>query len=178
MAVAVFAFFLRLVRTFSLPGITTYSASKSLSKSMPILLLGRSFTWPSEKSTSYSLPRYLLIVFAFAGDSTITRDLDKLAPKLLSNQASKLQFDSLQKRFERCLSTRLAFFPLLPNLSLKSSTRIQADSQGPWQRVTDIPIRRRTSGNLYEPTEFSAIFASTFCDIRSDRNGTTSHLRS
>jgi hypothetical protein len=31
--------------------------------------------WPMEASTWYSLPKYLLIVFAFAGDSTITNDL-------------------------------------------------------------------------------------------------------
>src|SRR5439155_23456293 len=42
--------------------------------STPSLLLGRSFTWPSEAFTTYSAPRYLLIVFAFAGDSTITND--------------------------------------------------------------------------------------------------------
>src|SRR5438876_10274931 len=42
--------------------------------STPSLLLGRSFTWPSDAFTTYSEPRYLLIVFAFAGDSTITND--------------------------------------------------------------------------------------------------------
>jgi hypothetical protein len=36
-----------------------------LSTSTPILF-GRSFTWPSEAMTRYCLPRYLLIVFAFA----------------------------------------------------------------------------------------------------------------
>src|SRR6478736_856258 len=33
----------------------------------------RSRTWPYEARTSKSLPRYLLIVFALAGDSTISR---------------------------------------------------------------------------------------------------------
>src|SRR5579884_1805089 len=36
--------------------------------------LGRSFTWPREYFTVKFLPRYLLIVFALAGDSTITKD--------------------------------------------------------------------------------------------------------
>jgi hypothetical protein len=31
--------------------------------------------WPTDASTVKSFPRYLLIVFAFAGDSTITSDL-------------------------------------------------------------------------------------------------------
>src|ERR1700761_7442980 len=44
-------------------------------RSTPILFLGRSLMWPTEASTVKSFPRYLLIVFAFAGDSTITSDL-------------------------------------------------------------------------------------------------------
>src|SRR5690242_14667528 len=43
--------------------------------STPILLLGRSITWPTEAFTTYPEPRYFLIVFAFAGDSTTTRVL-------------------------------------------------------------------------------------------------------
>src|SRR5882672_10408352 len=41
-------------------------------RSTPILFLGRSLMWPTEASTVKSFPRYLLIVFALAGDSTIT----------------------------------------------------------------------------------------------------------
>src|SRR5579872_5690043 len=67
------ASFLSLVRTFSLPGMTVYSVSKSLSMSTPRLLLGRSFTCPSEASTLKPFPRYFWIVFAFAGDSTMTK---------------------------------------------------------------------------------------------------------
>src|SRR5437016_14194952 len=37
--------------------------------------LGRSFTWPSDASTVYPVPRYFWIVFALAGDSTITKPL-------------------------------------------------------------------------------------------------------
>src|SRR5271156_5552862 len=40
---------------------------------MPKRLLGRSRTCPLLATTSKSSPRYLLIVFALAGDSTITR---------------------------------------------------------------------------------------------------------
>src|SRR5271156_2606555 len=44
-------------------------------RSTPILFFGRSLMWPTEASTVKSFPRYLLIVFALAGDSTITSDL-------------------------------------------------------------------------------------------------------
>ena len=39
----------------------------------PFPLTGRSRMWPMLDFTTKSLPRYLLMVFAFAGDSTITR---------------------------------------------------------------------------------------------------------
>src|SRR6267154_67151 len=70
------ASFFSLAKTFSFPGMTTYSVSKSFSMSTPRLLLGRSFTWPKEASTVNPLPRYFWIVFALAGDSTMTRPLD------------------------------------------------------------------------------------------------------
>src|SRR3954447_7111406 len=41
--------------------------------SMPKRLLGKSRTWPLQATTSYSGPRYLLIVLALVGDSTMTR---------------------------------------------------------------------------------------------------------
>src|SRR5439155_9542900 len=40
--------------------------------STPILLLGRSITWPTDAFTTYPEPRYFLMVFAWAGDSTTT----------------------------------------------------------------------------------------------------------
>src|SRR5947209_2427922 len=40
---------------------------------MPKRLLGKSRTWPLLAVTSKSAPRYLLIVLALAGDSTMTR---------------------------------------------------------------------------------------------------------
>src|SRR5437588_11420623 len=76
MAVASFAIFFSLANTFSLPGITPYSALKSPSISTPSLLLGRSLMWPQEASTSKPFPKYLLMVFAFVGDSTMTNDFD------------------------------------------------------------------------------------------------------
>src|SRR5271167_1346382 len=41
---------------------------------IPMVFLGRSITWPKEAFTVYFRPRYLLIVLALAGDSTITSD--------------------------------------------------------------------------------------------------------
>src|SRR5580692_3169617 len=76
MASADAASFFNLARIFSLPGITTYSGSNSLSVSTPSVLLGRSMTWPIEASTVKPLPRYFSIVFALVGDSTITKPLD------------------------------------------------------------------------------------------------------
>src|SRR3984893_8890192 len=73
------ASFLSLARTFSLPGMTMYSVSKSLSTSTPSVLLGRSLTWPSEASTVKPFPRYFWMVFAFAGDSTMTKPLANLS---------------------------------------------------------------------------------------------------
>src|ERR1700733_10710915 len=61
------------LRTFSLPLIVTKSGAKLCSISTPSLLFGRSTTWPAAGMTWYSLPRERLIVFACAGDSTITR---------------------------------------------------------------------------------------------------------
>src|SRR5271157_6168300 len=73
------ASFLSLARTFSFPGMTTYSVSKLFSRSTPRLLLGRSFTWPNEASTVNPLPRYFWMVFALAGDSTMTRPFDNVS---------------------------------------------------------------------------------------------------
>src|SRR5579864_7509847 len=77
------ASFFSLATTFSLPGITTYSVSKSLSTSTPSVLLGRSFTWPSEASTVKPFPRYFWMVFAFAGDSTMTKPLANVSSMVL-----------------------------------------------------------------------------------------------
>src|SRR5579864_1790900 len=55
---------------------TTYSVSKSLLTSTPRVLLGRSLTCPSEASTEKPFPRYFWMVFALAGDSTMTKPFD------------------------------------------------------------------------------------------------------
>src|SRR5579863_4574483 len=52
-----------------------YSVAKSLSVSTPRVLLGRSFTWPRDASTVKPAPRYFWMVFALAGDSTMTKPL-------------------------------------------------------------------------------------------------------
>ena len=62
--------------SFFLPSITSYWGSKPFSTSTARSFFGRSLTWPSDALTTYCLPRYLLMVFAFAGDSTITRAFD------------------------------------------------------------------------------------------------------
>src|SRR6187402_2908559 len=51
-----------------------YSGS-NVSRSTPMPLLGRSLTCPIDAFTMKPSPRYLLIVLALAGDSTITRFL-------------------------------------------------------------------------------------------------------
>src|SRR3954462_13305104 len=53
---------------------TSYSGTNVL-RSTPMPLLGRSRTCPIDAFTTKPSPRYLLIVLALAGDSTITRDL-------------------------------------------------------------------------------------------------------
>src|SRR5271154_4968498 len=71
-----FASFLSRSTTFSFPGMTISSGAKLPSlRSTPSLFFGRSLMCPTEASTVKSFPRYLLIVLALAGDSTITRDL-------------------------------------------------------------------------------------------------------
>ncbi len=62
-------------------GRISYSAANPFLTSTPSVFLGRSRTCPMEAFTVKSFPRYLLIVFALAGDSTITRFL---ATSLLS----------------------------------------------------------------------------------------------
>src|SRR3954466_3497001 len=53
---------------------TSYSGMKVL-RSTPMPLGGRSRTWPMDAFTTKPSPRYLLIVLALAGDSTMTRSL-------------------------------------------------------------------------------------------------------
>src|SRR6185436_13900806 len=74
MSVASFAASFSSLRTFFRDSSDSYVSSKSLSTSTPSLLFGRSRTWPIDAITLKSRPRYLLMVFAFAGDSTTTSD--------------------------------------------------------------------------------------------------------
>src|SRR5580765_1958128 len=60
------------LRTFLRDAIDSYSSAKSFSTSTPSLLFGRSRMCPIDARTLKSRPRYLLMVFAFAGDSTTT----------------------------------------------------------------------------------------------------------
>src|SRR5437867_774661 len=52
----------------------TYSGSKSLSRSTPSLLFGRSMIWPFEAITVKPRPRNFVRVRDFVGDSTMTSD--------------------------------------------------------------------------------------------------------
>ena len=61
--------------SFALGGIT-YLGSKLCSTSMPILLLGKSRTWPKDASTRYLLSKKREIVLALVGDSTMINGLD------------------------------------------------------------------------------------------------------
>src|SRR5262245_42526765 len=75
MSVASLAALFSSAMTFLRAAIGSYCGSNPSSMSTPSLLFGRSRTWPIDASTLYSRPRSLLIVFAFAGDSTTTSDL-------------------------------------------------------------------------------------------------------
>src|SRR3954466_3438510 len=68
------ASFLSSLTTFPRLWSTSYSGTKVL-RSTPMPLGGRSRTWPMEAFTTKPSPRYLLIVLALAGDSTMTRSL-------------------------------------------------------------------------------------------------------
>src|SRR5690606_34511059 len=59
--------------SFFLSLLTIYLGVKSPSTSTPNSLLGRSAIWPKLEETLKSFPRNFSIVFAFAGDSTITK---------------------------------------------------------------------------------------------------------
>src|SRR3989338_7325780 len=50
----------------------TYCGMNPCSMSIPILLLGRSLTWPKDDSIEKSLPKKRAMVLALVGDSTIT----------------------------------------------------------------------------------------------------------
>src|SRR5689334_18176386 len=68
------ASFLSSLMTLPRDSRTSYSGMNVL-RSTPMPLGGRSRTCPMDAFTTKPSPRYLLIVLAFAGDSTITRSL-------------------------------------------------------------------------------------------------------
>src|SRR5690606_41567557 len=64
-----------------------HDMAKSASGCTEPSLAGRSRTWPNEASTLKLRPRYLLIVFAFAGDSTTTTSIFwKIPPGILRRE--------------------------------------------------------------------------------------------
>src|ERR1700681_2644915 len=116
------ASFFNLATTFSLPGMMTYSVSKSLSVSTPRVLLGRSLTWPSEASTVKPLPRYFWIVLALAGDSTMTKPFANLSSVVgYEFEASTNGQLLATSRF----SSLKAFYKILPRQLLHLPSQLQ-----------------------------------------------------
>src|SRR6478736_3742422 len=72
MSVTSLAASLSSLSTFFRDSSDSYVSSNPLSTSTPSLLFGRSRMWPIDAITLTSRPRYLLMVLAFAGDSTTT----------------------------------------------------------------------------------------------------------
>src|ERR1035438_5476623 len=105
--------------SFFLPSITSYFGRKPLSTSTARSFLGRSLMCPSDAFTTNCLPRYLLMVFAFAGDSTITNafaifsfgmiadypvtlpHFNKILARQLLNKPEHLQFEERRDELRR-----------------------------------------------------------------------------
>ncbi len=82
---AFFAAFFNLLIVGPLPRIVMYLGLKLFSISTPNSLLGRSLTCPIDATTLYLSPKNLLIVLAFAGDSTIIRCFPIIPPSRFAN---------------------------------------------------------------------------------------------
>ena len=80
--------------TFSLAGLISYSSWKPFSMSTPSLR-GRSRMWPTEAMTLKPLPRYLVMVLALEGLSTITSFRPRLVASLGSAALVASSFDFL-----------------------------------------------------------------------------------
>ena len=78
----------------------TYSGSKFLSTSTPSFALGRSRTWPMLASILYPDPRNRVSVFAFVGDSTITKVSGMFLTMIADN--AKMKKDTFAKG-RKCL---------------------------------------------------------------------------
>src|SRR5260370_32716190 len=63
---------LALLRVFAL--LLPFPPTGSPGRRMPSVFFGRSLTWPEDDLTEESRPKYLLMVFALAGDSRITSE--------------------------------------------------------------------------------------------------------
>src|SRR2546427_3899354 len=102
--------------------------------STPILLLGRSITWPTDAFTTYPEPRYFLMVFALAGDSTTTSVLDRArAP----DSAEPLAFLAVFRAFVVFAAVLLfAMFPSgrrkMPALPRSEERRVGKECRSRW----------------------------------------------
>ena len=107
--------------TFFRAGIATYSGLNPASTSTPSLFLGRSRICPIEATTRKPEPRYLLIVRALAGDSTMTNDFAILPLD------SPLPYHHSQDRLKRPPSRRV----MRPSSSSSSTCVESAERSSP-----------------------------------------------
>src|ERR1022692_2885740 len=137
----------------------SWRGSNPCSTSTARSFLGRSLIWPSDALTTYCLPRYLLMVFALAGDSTITRafGIRRLQQRFIDiPEATKLSRNSFRQA--ACDPLRVEH-PLggMPDRRLGIHRRSRAGGFAP-ARLTDggspreVPrLRRSSPGQAWRP---------------------------
>src|SRR5580692_7493664 len=180
------ASFFSFATTFSLPGITTYSVSKSFSTSTPSVLLGRSFTWPSDASTVKPLPRYFWMVFALAGDSTITKPLVNVSSvdyyafcetstNAVAATSGRPRLSALSSQLVKERSQHTFYFdgPFRKSLIINGRQELQITSE---QEMV-LKFTGRAHRNLQEARKFAITLSTgSFGNVRSDRSSRPSHL--
>src|SRR5579863_6999384 len=132
-----------------------YSVSKSLSTSTPRVLLGRSFTWPSEASTVKPLPRYFWMVFALAGDSTMTKPFDNGSSISLEFVSKLARMSSAQQVTERKLSAvshQLSAFASAMTAFVSLLQLRRKDACNQWVSATPSLLPTASDTRLHLPT--------------------------
>src|SRR6516162_5211708 len=102
----------------------TYSVAESWSTSTPRSFFGRSLICPSDASTSKPEPRYFWIVFAFVGDSTMTKPFANSYLDMTADYVMKLAW--LRRKRQNC---RLRF-ALSPSPSNRQAAHYQLSNIG------------------------------------------------
>src|ERR1700678_3798164 len=152
------------------------------------MLLGRSFTCPSEASTVKPFPKYFWMVFAFAGDSTMTNPftnflsvLDFLFPKLARmgqpQQVTAKQLSALSRQlsafYQRCQHAFHFYGLVRKSLILWGFHELQIARQ---EQVI-LQFASRTRGHLQETSKIHVPSSTrTLRDVRADRNRRPPHL--